>query len=116
MFGEDDFILSLSTQDGTRLAEENVTFSQPAAPVFSQESFDVFDFPTQMFEEFVDDGILEMFGFDDEGILDFVDDSIDMFSGYESALLETLINKECTLDDLNVNAKGEEARSLLFGV
>ena len=80
MFGEDDFILSLSTQDGTRLAEENVTFSQPAAPVFSQESFDVFDFPTQMFEEFVDDGILEMFGFDDEGILDFVDDSIDMFS------------------------------------
>ena len=109
MFGEDDFILSLSTQDldGTRLAEENVTFSQPAAPVFSQESFDVFDFPTQMFEEFVDDGIFEMFGFDDEGILDFVDDSIDMFSGYESALLETLINKECTLDDLNVNAKGE---------
>jgi hypothetical protein len=58
-------------------SEENVTFSQPAAPVFSQESFDVFDFPTQMFEEFVDDGILEMFGlsFDDEGILDFVDDS-----------------------------------------
>ena len=92
--------MSISTQDGTRLAEENVTFSQPAAaPVFSQESFDVFDFPTQMFEEFVDDGILEMFGFDDEGILDFVDDSIDMFSGYESALLETLINKECTLDD-----------------
>ena len=78
----------------------HVTLSQPAAaPVFSQEPFDLFAFPTKMFEELVDDSILEMIGFGAEGILDFVDDSIDLFSGYQSALLETLINKEGTLDD-----------------
>ena len=96
MFEEEDFILSISTQDGIPIPEDNVTFSQQE---YDKDTA-LFDFDTQIFEDFLDDS--SYFQFEDDAILDFTDENDPC---YDSPLLHNLINKECTLDDLNVNAK-----------
>ena len=53
MFQEDDYILSLSTQGGTTLEENNVPFTQ--FPELFTTNTDVLNFSSQMFEDFIDD-------------------------------------------------------------
>ena len=67
MFEEEDFILSISTQDGIPIPEDNVTFSQQA---YDKDTA-LFDFDTQIFEDFLDDSLY--FQFEDDAILDFTD-------------------------------------------
>ena len=51
MIEEQDFIISISSQDGNPLPEENVTFSQQE---YDKDTA-LFDFDTQIFEDFLDD-------------------------------------------------------------
>ena len=107
MFQEDDYILSLSTQGGTTLEENNVSFTQ--FPDLFTTNADVLNFSSQMFEDFIDDP--ELLQFDDGGVLDF-DDGLD--SIFNSPMLDSLIKKECTLDSLNVNSKAEGTYNTTF--
>ena len=82
MFQEDDYILSLSTQGGTTLEENNVSFTQ--FPELFTTNADVLNFSSQMFEDFIDDP--ELLQFDDGGVLDF-DDGLD--SIFNSPMLDS---------------------------
>ena len=100
MFQEDDYILSLSTQGGTALLENNVSFSQ--FPQDLPNNPDVLNFSSQLFEDFLDDSLLLQF--DDGDVLDF-DDGLYKF--FNSPMLDSIIKKEYTLDSLNVNSLAE---------
>ena len=69
MFQEDDYILSLSTQGGTTLQENNVSFTN--FPEDLPNNPDVLNFSSQLFEDFLDDPLLLQF--DDGDVLDFDD-------------------------------------------
>ena len=71
-FQEDDCILSLSTQGGTTLQEDNVSFTQ--YPELLPTNVDMLNFSTQIFDDFFDQELLHQF--DDGGGLEF-DDGLD---------------------------------------